>query len=160
MLELLLRTPYVRGRFYRLDSKIFHRICQSHSPFCLKGRLIRRPDSGSGRLPPGRRGRGLGEAGVLPSEAVASSAAEDVDDAPPLASIGPRYPSRWRMHVRRRRRSMRVRRGSLATPSPISILRAGVEAHSSAPPTRPYVDIDGADATLDVARSIVARDPR
>ncbi len=26
----------------------------------------------------------------------------------------------------------------------------------SAPPTRPCVDIDGADATLDVARSIVA----
>ena len=43
-----------------------------------EGRRIRRPDSGSGRLPPGRRGRGLGEAGVLPSsEAVASSAAKD-----------------------------------------------------------------------------------
>ena len=29
---------------------------------------------------------------------------------------------------------------------------AGVEAHSSAPPTRPCVDIDGADATLDVSQ--------
>ena len=26
----------VRGQFYRLDSRIFHRICQSHPPFCLK----------------------------------------------------------------------------------------------------------------------------
>ena len=27
----------VRGQFYRLASRIFHRICQSHPPFCLKG---------------------------------------------------------------------------------------------------------------------------
>ena len=76
---------------------------------------------------------------------------------PPLASIGPRYPSRWRM--RPTSSSVDAVRGIGDTVAHLHP-PAGVEAHSSAPPTRPYVDIDGADATLDVARSIVARDPR
>ena len=45
------------------------------------GRRIHRPDSGSARLPPGRRGRALGRLAFFLSEAVASSAAKDVDDA-------------------------------------------------------------------------------
>ena len=70
---------------------------------------------------------------------------------------GRRYPSRWRM--RPTSSSVDAVRGIGVTVAHIHP-PAGVEAHSSAPPTRPYVDIDGADATLDVARSIVARDPR
>ena len=97
------------------------------------------------------------EAGVILSEAVASSAAKDVDDARLWLRLGRDIPADGGC-VRRRRRSMRC--GGIGDTVAHLHPPAGVEAHSSAPPTRPYVDIDGADATLDVARSIVARDPR
>ena len=123
------------------------------------GRRIHRPDSGSGRLPPGRVADGaLGRLAFFLSEArpIASSAAKDVDDA--------RLWLRWA--------EISQQMADASTSSSVDAVRvigdtvahlhppAGVEAHSSAPPTRPYVDIDGADATLDVARSIIAQDPR
>jgi hypothetical protein len=45
---------------------------------------------------------------------------------PPLASIGPRYPSRWRMRPTSSSVDA-VRCGALATPSPISILRRALK---------------------------------
>ena len=96
------------------------------------------------------------EAGVILSEAVASSAAKDVDDA--------RLWLRWAEISQQMADASDVVVGRCGAVRGIGDTvahlhpPAGVEAHSSAPPTRPYVDIDGADATFDVARSIVARD--
>jgi hypothetical protein len=91
---------------------------------------------------------------VLLSEAVASSAVKDVDDA--------RLWLRWAEISQQMADASDVVVGRCGAGIGDTVAHlhppAGAEAHSSAPPTRPYVDIDGADATFDVARSIVARD--
>ena len=90
---------------------------------------------------------GLGEAGVLlSSEAVASSAAKDVDDARLWLRLGRDIPADGGCVdvVVGRCGAVRGIGDTVAHLHP----QTGVEAHSSAPPTRPYVDIDGADATL------------
>jgi len=103
-----------------------------------------------GRLTPGRVADGaLGRLAFFLSEADRLVRREGRRRRPPLASTGRDITSRWRM--RPTSSSVDAVRGIGDTVAHLHP-PAGVEAHSSAPPTRPYVDIDGADATLDVSQ--------